>query len=86
MTRKATATKLNNYARGQEIRYLVHNAAGRQIGLLTKIRDSKYERHPWKAFLLDANTSRSKPNTMVAALYGANAKQLAIDAIVEATS
>jgi hypothetical protein len=28
MTRKATATKLNNYARGQEIRYLVHNAAG----------------------------------------------------------
>lgn len=63
----------------QEAVYLVKDEMGRDIGMLVKWRNTRTDRHPWKAFGPLVNSS--EPRKFLGAFYGPNGKRDALQAV-----
>ncbi len=62
-----------------DTRFLVTDGSRNPLGLISKIKDTRTERHPWKAFHGVGFVTR-----MVGAFYGPDAKQRATQAVERA--
>jgi hypothetical protein len=76
-----TITTENITRRGSNETVFLVKRAGTPIGLVTKFRDTRTTKNPWKAFRLDGSAEQARPNTMLGAFYGPTGKREALIAV-----